>query len=267
MLYYTNNNFDSYTHNPYNNNQPYDSSWVLLKLIEYADFKSFTGNNDSGIFRLILTKRLSEWKFCVMDFIEYEKSHNKSIIIAVNPKDLDLAKTEYAGHCCTDNLLRSYEHPVLVHTTTPTAYRKILKSGYLKSWNMLNNNFNSQPIGAKLGDPIDYSDYIMFNNGGFFSELVVASKEKGYINMDIHTSYTAGGRFYFDAEKIAKDGLLVRDGTHLKVRDYLELNKYLLWIATPELVGLSDETTPYEFGTKSDEMFERKFGIHLCDTR
>ncbi len=263
MLYYTNNNFDNYTQNPYKNNLPYDSSWVLIKLIDHADFNSFTGNNGNGIFRLILTKQLSEWKFCVMDFIEYEKSHNKNIIVAVNSDDLDLAKTSYAGHSYTDNILRSYEHPVLVHTTTPTAYRNILNSGYLKSWNMLNNNTNIQPIGAILGDPNDYSDYIMFSNGGFYSELVVASKEKGYINMDIHAIYTAGGRFYFDAEKIAKDGLLVRDGAHLKVRDSLEINKYLLWAANPQLVGLSDKTTPYEFGTRSDEMFERKFGIRL----
>ncbi len=210
MIYYTDNKFNSFTQNPYRNNLTYDSSWSLIQLLDNAEFTSYTGNNGNGIFRLILTKQLPQWKYCVMDFIEYEKFHNKNIIVAVDSEDLEAAQKAYVGHCC-----------------------------------------------------IDYSDYIMFNNGGYYSELVVASKEKGYIDMDIHAKYTPGGRFYFDAKKIATDGLLTRDGAHLKVRDCLEIKKYLLYIATSEIVGLPDETTPFEFGTKSDKMFERKFGMKL----
>lgn len=264
MIYYTDNRFNSFTQNPYNNNLEYDNTWSLLQLIDSADFTSYTGNNGNGIFRLILTKKLMQWKYSIMDFIDYEKSHYKNIIVAVNPEDLDAAKRAYNGHCYMDKFIRNYEGNILVHTTTPIAFREIIKSGYLKSWSALKtHNKNIKPIGTQLGDPIDYSDYIMFNHGGYFSELVVASKEKGYIDMDIHAKYTAGGRFYFDARKIAKDGLLVRDGVHLKVRDSLEIKKYLLWIATPKIVGLTNETTPFEFGTKSDEMFEQEFGIKL----
>lgn len=98
--------------------------------------------------------------------------------------------------------IRNYESNILVHTTTPTAFQEIIKSGYLKSWNALKmHDDNIKPIGSQLGDPIDYSDYIMFNNGGYYSELVVASKKKGYIDMDIHAKYMPGGRFYFDAKK------------------------------------------------------------------
>lgn len=64
-------------------------------------------------------------------------------------------------------------------------------------------------------------------------------------------------------KRLQQDGLLTRDGAHLKVRDSLEIKKYLLWTATSVIVGLPDETTPFEFGTKSDEMFERKFGMKL----
>lgn len=264
MIYYTDNKFNSFTQNPYKSNLTYDSSWSIIQLLDNAEFTSYTGNNGNGIFRLILTKQLPQWKYCIMDFIEYEINHSKNIIVAVNSRDLDLAKKAYVGHCYTDRFLRSYEHTVLVHTTTPTAFEKIIESGYLKSWNVLKKyNDKSKPIGSQLGDPIDYSDYIMFNNGGYCSELVVASKEKGYIYMDIHAKYTPGGRFYFDAKKIATDGLLTRDGAHLKVRDSLEIKKYLLWTATSEIVGLPDETTPFEFGTKSDEMFECKFGMKL----
>lgn len=264
MIYYTDNKFNSFTQNPYRNNLTYDNSWSLIQLLDNAEFTSYTGNNGNGIFRLILTKQLPQWKYCVMDFIEYEKFHNKNIIVAVDSEDLEAAQKAYVGHCCMDRFIRNYEGDILVHTTTPIAFKEIIKLGYLKSWNALKmHDDNIKPIGSQLGDPIDYSDYIMFNNGGYCSELVVASKEKGYIDMDIHAKYTPGGRFYFDAKKIATDGLLTRDGAHLKVRDSLEIKKYLLWTATSEIVGLPDETTPFEFGTKSDEMFECKFGMKL----
>lgn len=265
MIYYTDNRFDKFIENPYNNNCPYDDSWVLLQLIDKADFISFTGNNGNGIFRLILTKQVEEWKYSIMDFIEYETIYNKNIIAAIHSDDLKAAKEQYLGHCYKDNFLRKYETSVLVHTTTPEAYRQIIKDGSLKSWNRIHqqNLENVQPIGAALGDPPDYSDYIMFNQGGVSSEIVIASKEKGYIDMDIHSLYTPGARFYFDAEKIAKDGLLVRDGAHLKVKDILEIKKYLIWTSTPDILGLPQKTTPFEFGTQSDKMFQNKFGIIL----
>lgn len=265
MIYYTDNKFDKFTKNPYKDNMPYDNSWVLLQLLDNAEFISFTGNNGEGIFRFILTKQMKEWQYSVMDFIQYEMTCNKNIIADVYSEDLKEAEKLYAGHCYKDNFLRVYENSVLVHTTTPNAYKQIIRDGSLKSWNMLHqkDSDNSLPIGASLGDPPDYSDYIMFNQGGVSSEIVIASKEKGYIDMDIHSPYTAGARFYFDAEKIAKNGLLIRDGAHLKVRNSLEIEKYLIWTATPDILGLPQETTPFEFGTKSDEMFQNKFGIML----
>lgn len=262
MIHYTDNNFHEFTKNPYCNNLPYDHSWILLQLIKNAEYLSYTGNNGNGIFRFILTKKMKDWRFCVMDFLEYETFHHKNIIAAVSSADLKEAQAAYAGHCCTDSFLRDYEAPVLVHSTTPQAYKQIIDSGKLKSWNMLSREKETDeelPIGALLGDPYDYRDYIMFHNGGYFSETVVASKEKGKIEMNIHAPYKAGARFYFDAQKIAQDGLLVRDGAHLKVRESLDIEQYLLWIATPEKVDLPGITTPFEFGTKSDKVFQNKF--------
>ncbi len=262
MIYFTDNSFSDYVHNPYNQNIPYDNSWVLIQLLDKADFKSFTGNNGNGIFRLIVTKELNEWQYSMMDFIEYEAQYKRNIIAAVNEVEFKQARKVYDGHSFNDSFLRFYEKPVLVHTTAPKAYKQITECGCLKSWNTLEHD-TEKPIGNLLGDPDDYSDYIMFNNGGYFSEIVVSSQEKGYIDMDIHSLYTPGARFYFDADKMAKDGLLVRDGAHIKVKDMLEINKYLLWTATPELVGLPIVTTPYEFGTKSDNMFQEIFNIQL----
>lgn len=264
MIYYTDNTFDKYVYNPYNK-LPYDNEWVLLKLIDKADFSSYTGNGGGGIFRFIVTKEQENWQYSIMDFIGYESQLEKNIIVAVNSDDLGAAEIIYSGHNFKDNFLRDYEAPVLVHTTTPQAFKKIISCGFLKSWNYLNRSDKniSEPIGKLLGDPEDYSDYIMFNSGGYFSELVVSAKQKNCIDMDINAPYLPGARLYFDAKKIANDGLLVRDGAHLKVKDKLEIEKYMLWIATPETIYLPEITTPYEFGTKSDQAFEEKFNINL----
>jgi hypothetical protein len=109
----------------------------------------------------------------------------------------------------------------------------------------------------------------MFTNDGRINvEVVIASKQKGRIidgsNFeDFDTPYIAGARFYFDAEKIARDGLIVRDGLNLKVKDSLPIDKYLLWTATPDILGISEETTPRIFHEKANAIFEQKFKITL----
>lgn len=93
--------------------------------------------------------------------------------------------------------------------------------------------------------------------GGVSSEIVVNSKQSGKIVMDIDSEYKTGARLYFDAEKIAKDGLLVRDGAHIKVKDCLPLKPYLIWTATWDNVGLETQiSTPRIFAELSDEKFE-----------
>lgn len=120
-----------------------------------------------------------------------------------------------------------------------------------------------RPIGDLLSDPPDYSDYIMSSHGGAYAELVVASKQRSIMEMDIDVPYIAGARFYFDGEKIAEDGLLVRGGAHLKVKDGLRIDKYILWIAKPDALDISEHTTPRIFAEKADLEFYRKFGIKL----
>lgn len=48
---------------------------------------------------------------------------------------------------------------------------------------------------------------------------------------------------YLDAAKISKDGLLMRDGAHLKVKDTLQIDKYLIWTDTPDILGINAVTT------------------------
>ena len=131
----------------------------------------------------------------------------------------------YVGHSHNEKSLRDYEPKILVHSTSMENWIQIQKDGMLKSWNRLNIT-NKEPIGKQLGDPVHFSDYIMFG-GGVSGEIVVNSKQSGKIVMDIDAEYRTGARLYFDAEKIAKDGLLVRDGAHVKVKECLPLEHIL----------------------------------------
>ena len=74
--------------------------------------------------------------------------------------------------------------------------------------------------------------------------------------MDINAEYKTGARLYFDADKIAKEGLLVRDGAHMKVKDFLPLEPYLIWVATWDSIGLESQlSTPKIFAELSNEKF------------
>ena len=97
--------------------------------------------------------------------------------------------------------------------------------------------------------------YVMLSDVDFNNEIIVLSRQKGKINMDENESYIAGCRFYFDAEKLAKDGLLLRDEEHLKVRHSISIEKYMIWYSMPQKISLEEQTTPKEFFEKSNKTF------------
>jgi hypothetical protein len=265
-IYFVENTFNELQINPFCKNDRYDNSWIMFKLLDSASFKQYTGRGEGGIFQLIITKKNIDWEYRIFDFIQYETVHENNIIIAIDKADFDTAKEKYGEHSYKDNFLRFYEKKILMHTTSKEHFASIMSEGCLKSWNLLrreNAISEGQPIGTLLGDPKDYNDYIMFNNGGASAELVVSSRQKGYIDMDLDKPYIAGARLYFDCERIAEDGLLVRDGAHLKVKEFLPIEEYLLWVATPDKLGITAETTPRIFAERADKMFQEKFDIIL----
>ena len=139
-------------------------------------------------------------------------------------------------------------------------WEKIQSDGCLKSWNCLKREINmheDDPIGAMLGDPEDFRNFIMFGSGTA-CEIVVSSKQSGRIVMDTQVEYLTGARLYFDAIKMAADGLLLRDGVHLKVENMLLLKPYLIFSATWENVGLPARvSTPEIFAREADQCFQR----------
>ena len=269
-LYFVGQSFTQTKTNPFANDLPYTNKWIMLQLRESADFKLFTGGGTDGIFQLIITKANADWEYKVFDFIQYESEAEKDIIVSIDKQYYAAAQKTYGGHSYRDRFLRPYEHKVLMHSTSKENYPAILRDKCLKSWNLLKQAAavtEEKPIGSLLGDPPDYSGYIMFTNGGISAERVLSSRQKGRIEMGLDVPYTAGARLYFDAARVAADGLLVRDGAHLKVKDILPLDRYLLWIATPDALGISENTSPRIFAEKADLMFQERFGIALnCDT-
>lgn len=234
----------------------YDSSWLVLVLSSAMDTAMIVGANNGCAYTIKISKQLhDDWKMAIGDFIGYCDANNLNSILAITEDEYNDVQSYYAGHNNNETTLRDYEPKILVHSTSMENWIQIQKDGMLKSWNRLNIT-NNEPIGKQLGDPVHFSDYIMFG-GGVSGEIVVNSKQSGKIIMDINAEYKTGARLYFDAEKIAKDGLLVRDGAHIKVKDFLPLEPYLIWVATWDSIGLESQiSTPRIFTKMSDEAFE-----------
>ncbi len=249
---------DNFTENNINpvTNCEYDASWMVLILSDDIDTPMIVGANNGCAYTIKISKQLhDDWQMAVGDFIDYCDANNLNGIVVITEVEYDDVQSYYAGHSYNEAILRDYEAPVLVHSTSEINWMQIQKDGILKCWNNLNIS-GEEPIGKHLGDPVHFSDYIMFG-GGVSGEIVVNSKQSGRIIMDIDAEYQTGARLYFDAEKIAKDGLLVRDGAHVKVKDCLPLEPYLIWTATWENVGLTNQnSTPRIFSDLADECFD-----------
>jgi len=247
--------------NPFSPDGKYGKNWVALSITDDSSYKLMTCKDT--IFCFKISKATQEgWEFRAMDYIEYNLMLNRNVVYIGNRNDYEIAKSAYHGHGIHDPFLRSYEPAVLVHSTTPTGYKKIIKDGALKSWNKVREDYGSsenEPIGALLGDPDDFRDYVMLGGLGVWNEIVVNSKEKGYICMDTDCEYVPGARFYFSTTQLIQNGLFVRDGAHYKVRDILPLS-YSLFCATVDNVFVNGEKTPRAFSEAADEAFKKYCG-------
>ena len=239
--------------------QEYDSSWIVFTLTSSIDNRAITGMGKEGVYFIRLSRFLNDdWQLSVGDFIGYCEANKLNGILVMSEADYESAMKKYIGHSYNEPILREDESPILIHSTTADSWVSIQRDGYLKSWNRLKRDmaeWENEPIGTQLGDLAEFSDYIMFG-GGVSGEIVVSSKLSGFINMDVNAEYHTGARLYFDAKRMALDGLLVRDGAHVKVKDTLPLEPYLMWVATWEKLGLeSPVSTPKVFAEIADKKF------------
>lgn len=239
----------------------YDDSWIILMLTDSEDYRLMCGRENGCAYTIKVSRaKCEDWQMAVCDFIGFSEANGKNAVLVMSESDLETAKKYYDGHRYNDPFLRENEPSVLVHSTSMSSWELIKNDGMLKSWNRLKSEKvipeGQQPIGIKLGDPMDFSDYIMFG-GGITGEIVVNSKQHGQIIMDANAEYLTGARLYFDARKMAQDGLLVRDGCHVKVKDELPLDPYLIWVATWDTIGLESQiSTPKIFSEQADKQFQ-----------
>lgn len=238
----------------------YDNAWIILMLTDSEDYQFMCGSQNGYAYTLKVSRvQCSDWKLVIGDFTGFHEAISKNIILVMSESEYYRAMEYYGNHSYNEPELRADEPRVLVHSTPMDNWKQIVQDGKLKSWNRLKSEnavTEEQPIGVLLGDPTDFSDYIMFG-GGVTGEIVVNSKQQAEIIMDINAEYLTGARLYFDAQRMARDGLLVRDGCHIKVKDSLPLEPYLIFAATWDNVGLNSQvSTPKIFADMADKAFE-----------
>jgi len=223
------------------------------------DILFLTNYDDDGRYCIYLSKKHPNWIYLLMDFINYHKNNNFIVEYKVKNEDLELAEKEYKDFCY-DGALREYESKILVHSTSLQNWNTITQSMKLKSWNkavMEGNIDEIHPIGDLLNDPISFRDFVMLGEMTWQNEIVVLSKQLGKLTYDKDQAYTPGVRIYIDAKKLAQDGLLLRDGIHLMVKDYLDLGKYMIDFVEASKLPIT-VFTPFTFSEMADDFFKRK---------
>ena len=235
--------------------------WWSAVLTEDPEYERFCSRNEQGIYTLRISRKNCDWRMAVGDFISYTQMERKNAVLMIGEQELAEVQEYYQGHTCIDAFFRVDEPCALVHSTPLENWNQIKQDGCVKSWSILKHEARIQeekPIGYELGDPADFQDYVMLGRGAA-CEIIVSSRQKGHIVMSPDEQYQSGARLYFDAKRLAEDGLLIRDGAHVKVKKRLPLRPYLMWVATWENIGLLDRiSTPSIFAAMADCEFERR---------
>ena len=115
------------------------------------------------------------------------------------------------------SVVRPNDAKWLVHSTTAQGWDAIQACGELRSQARLRREGESMPNlgGEWLGEPADYTDYIILANAGAMApEFVVASRNANRMITEPDTPYNPGARLFFDGHRLIRDGLVVRDGLH-----------------------------------------------------
>jgi|LGVE01.1.fsa_nt_gb uncharacterized membrane-anchored protein YhcB (DUF1043 family) len=236
-----------------------NDQWIHFKLDELSNIEVKVGCSNLGLYQIIISKNFEYWQYRVMDFLGYIEESNINGVIEISKDNLEEASRKYNTHTYKDNFIRDYEQSYLVHSSASKNWISILQTNQLLSWNTLKQKeiaHDKNPIGLMLNDPKEYSEYVMLGTG-ISSEIVVSSSVKNKVNCDVDCTYEPGVRLYIDSDKIAKDGLLIRDGAHLKVKDKINLDEYLILAVTPDLLSDNNkkEWTPKLFAKEADQVF------------
>ncbi len=245
-------------HNPFSENGKYGDDWVSISLNRSRGIMPET----KFLYGCAIGRKVDFWEYRVMDYINYNLMYDRNIIFVGSKWLYKKALKKYGDHSIYDRKLRPYENRFVIHSTTAENYQNIKKQGCIKSWNILKKeipDFETQPIGAMLGDPEDFRDYIMLGSG-VQCEVVVLSKQKNQLFHDADEEYIPGARIYFDNILLAEKGFLVRDGLHYKVKNELPLD-LALFTATIDNIKISGKITPNSFAEAADIKFSECISV------
>ena len=138
---------------------------ISCRLTNSTEYNQFCCS-ENGIYTLKISKNFKGWYYDLCDLIDFYNESNVQIDLNVEQADIALARKLYGNHKYNECALRDYETKVMVHSTPIENLDSILKSGYLKSWNILKNekaDWEKEPIGTLLGDIEDFSNYVMLS--------------------------------------------------------------------------------------------------------
>lgn len=72
--------------------KPYDDSWVVFILTDSKEYNQFVGSVNGCAYTVKFSRFADEdWRLALGDFIEYNESNGKNIIIVLSDKDLEEA--------------------------------------------------------------------------------------------------------------------------------------------------------------------------------
>jgi hypothetical protein len=247
--------------NPFTYDGTYGSDWsAFIYDLEIGYFTNVYPNAKLHVLRF--SPDIDKEHFRLFDFLTYELSYKRNVILKV------------CGGISAENLLKQYnttsheiiyrstDEEYMVHSTTLMTWESIKKDNSLLSPNMLKTAGREvMEIGLKpMLEPVDYSDYIMLDVLNGCGEIVVNSRQLGYVCTDPDAVYTPGVRLYFDVRKMIRDKTVVRDGLHLlKVRDRLPLAGYLIAVISAEDFPEKIKWTPTLFTEKANQLFYDRY--------
>jgi len=260
MIYLADSNWCPLDRNPFCDNGLYGVAWSAF--IYDREIPYYTNNYpDAKLHTVRFSPDADNANLRLFDFLSYEESYGRNVILKICAGiDAEKLLQKYAAFS-HDVIFRDTDEKYMVHSTTLENWEKIQKDKALLSPNMLKSKgVKMLEIGlAQMLEPADYSDYVMLDVPNGCGELVVNSRQLGYVCLDPEIEYEAGVRLYFDTRKMIENIIVKRDGLHLlKVKDRLPLQDYLVAAISADNFPKDIKWTPTKFTEEANQLFHTK---------
>lgn len=257
MIFYADETWSPLNANPFSKDGTYGKAWSAFIYDDSIDYYSNILEN-AKVYTLRVSPKIDASCERLKDFVSYEVSNNRNVIISATRSKREDIKTIINSISFEEAAaIRTSDPRWLVHSTTKELWTNIKKTGALLAPSELRKRrITVREIGLRaLLEPDDYSDYIMLDIPDGCGEIVVNSRQLGYVCTDPDVPYQPGVRLYFDAHRIIRDGIAVRDGLHiLKVKGKLPLETYLVRAVMEELLP-DCAWTPSLYTEKANQYF------------